>query len=164
MTIKRFIALTLTLAFYLFFSSGSTAISGGDQIGSALESAKLSIAGYEGMLKKMDVPGAIEAIRALRIGHPPFLKHIEKIQDCGIHSGVGGVLEKGKNQVKVFKLKFESDDQAISSINLKGSKLGQGSIPSRSKTPKTAGIVTSGSFLTGPPGPGSGGKKMSLPL
>lgn len=124
MTIKRFIALILTFAFYLFFSSGSTAISGDDQISSALESAKLSIAGYEGMLEKMDVPDAIEAISALKIGLPPFLKHIEKIQDCGIHSGVGGVLEKGKNQVKIFKLKFESDEQAISKINLKMQKSG----------------------------------------
>jgi len=119
MSSKRFFALSFTVAFYLFLALGSLTIAGGEQGESIPEAAKLSIFGYEGVLYEMDVAAAIREIKELGIGQPPFLKDLDAVEDYGVDSCLSGVLQKDKEQVWVFKLKFGSEDQALSSINLK---------------------------------------------
>ncbi|MBI3990467.1 MAG: hypothetical protein HY347_12730 [candidate division NC10 bacterium] len=80
---------------------------------------RLSINGYEGILQGMDVPAALLAMKELKIGQPPFLKELEAIQAYGIDSSQSGVLQKGAARVHMFRLKFQSEGQAVSSINLK---------------------------------------------
>ncbi len=126
MSTKRFIFLVITLCFYSFLSLGSLTIAEGEQ------GEKLSIFGFQGMLKQMEVPSGISKIKKLKIGEPLFLKELGAVEDYGINSCSGGILKRGKDKVWVFKLKFDSEDQAISSINL---KTGEG--PRRTRGPLT---------------------------
>jgi branched-chain amino acid transport system substrate-binding protein len=101
----------------LFFSFGSLTMAWGEQ------DEKMSIAGFEGMLKQMEVSTAISEIKKLEIGQPLFLKDREAIEAYGIDSCSAGVLERGNDKVSVFKLKFQSEEKTISSINLERKKL-----------------------------------------
>lgn len=117
MSTKRFVALALTVTLCLFFSLGSITIAGGGQ------EERLSTFGFEGVLHQMDVPSAIREIKRLKIGRPPFLKDLDAVEAYGIDSSLSGVLQRGKDRVWVFKLKFESEEQALSNINQKMGEL-----------------------------------------
>lgn len=114
---RPWLALALTFAMGSVFPLGSVAIAGGNQTESMAET-RLSINGYEGILREMDVPAALLAMKELKIGQPLFLKELETIEAYGIASCQGG-LQRGTDRVHVFRLKFQSEGQAISSINLK---------------------------------------------
>jgi len=88
-----------------------------------LKGGEVSLYGFEGSLRKIPVPDALQAIKDAKFGNPPFLRVLDAGPDCGIHSSVGGVLKRGNDQVQVFKLQFESEDLAIASINLKKTRL-----------------------------------------
>lgn len=144
MATKRFVALALTVALYLFFSLGSITIAGGGQ------EERLSTFGFEGVLHQMDVPSAIREIKKLRIGRPPFLKDLDAVEGYGIDSSLSGVLQRGNDRVWVFKLKFESEDQALSSINLKMGKLPYGTrIPMGAEDPQNWRNSDFGLFFDG---------------
>jgi branched-chain amino acid transport system substrate-binding protein len=113
MSTKRFISFVITFFLYFFLPLGSLTIAGGDQ------SEDLSIFGFQGVLEEIEVPSAISKIKKLKIGQPLFLKEVDAVESYGIDSCSGGVLQRGKDKVWVFKLKFESENQAVSSINLK---------------------------------------------
>jgi hypothetical protein len=85
----------------------------------ALGETKLEINGYVGTLQETEVPAAIQAIKDLRIGDPPILKEQDPPAEYGINSCESGVLQKGEVRVHVFKLHFQSEDQATSAINMK---------------------------------------------
>ena len=115
---RRSVAMALTFAIWHLFLIGSVAKAEGDQRESLAET-RLSINGYEGILREMDVPAALLAMKELKIGQPLFLKELETIEVYGIASCQGGVLQRGTDRVHVFRLKFQSEGQAVSSINLK---------------------------------------------
>ena len=123
MSIKRFISFVITFFLYFFLPLGSLTIAGGEQ------GEKLSIFGFEGMLQEMEVPSAISKIKKLKIGQPLFLKELEAVESYGIDSCLGGVLQRGKDQVRVFKLKFESEEKAVASINLEMGESPHGTRP-----------------------------------
>ncbi len=106
----RMIFVTALLA-ALFFNCGR-----GDTA-RAIEGAELRIFGFEGVLQKADVANALSEIRDLRIGRPPFLRDLGPTDD-GIEKAHSAVLRKGRDEVRLFKLKFESEDRAIASLNL----------------------------------------------
>ncbi len=83
----------------------------------AIEETELRVSGFEGILQRTDVAHALSEIKGLRIGQPPFLRDLGAT-DHGIEMALAAVLRKGRDEVRVFKLKFESEDQAIASLNL----------------------------------------------
>ena len=113
MSTKRSVSLVITFYLCFFLPLGSLTIVGGEQ------TEKLSIFGFEGMLEEIGVPSAISKIKKLKIGEPLFLKDLDAIEAYGINASSGGILKRGNEKVWVFKLEFGSEDQAISSINLK---------------------------------------------
>ena len=110
---KRYTSLVITFSLFLFLCFGSFSAAWGEQV------EKLSISGFEGMLKQIEVSTAISEIKKLKIGQPSFLKDLDTIEAYGIHSCLGGGLQRRNEEVRVFKLEFQSEEQAISSINLK---------------------------------------------
>jgi len=106
------LALILCLAFSRF--SGAT----GDET-EPLTGTRVNISGYEGILRAMEVPAALLAIKELGIGQPPFLKELETVEAYGVDSSRSGVLQKGTERVHVFKLTFRSEGQAVASLNLR---------------------------------------------
>jgi branched-chain amino acid transport system substrate-binding protein len=117
MLAKRITSLVITFSLFLFLSFGSFTMAWGQQ------TEKLSISGFAGTLNQTGGPAAISEIKRLKIGQPLFLKDLDTIEAYGINSCSGGVLQRGEEKVWVFKLKFQSEEQAISSINLKREKL-----------------------------------------
>jgi hypothetical protein len=93
-------------------------MSGAGQRNAAAET-KLEINGYVGVIQELKVPAAIDAIKELKIGDPQFLKEADNPDGYGIASCESGVLKKGEVQVHIFKLHFQSEDQAASAIELK---------------------------------------------
>ncbi len=93
-------------------------VSGASQSNAAAET-KLEINGYVGVIQELKVPAAIDAIKELKIGDPQFLKEADSPDGYGIASCESGVLKKGEAQVQIFKLHFQSEDQAASAIELK---------------------------------------------
>jgi branched-chain amino acid transport system substrate-binding protein len=114
---KKHTFLVITFSLFLFLCFGSLTAAWGEQV------EKLSISGFEGMLKQIEISTAISEIKKLKIGQPPFLKDLDAIEAYGIDSCFGGVLQRQNEEVWVFKLKFQSEEQAISSINLKREKV-----------------------------------------
>jgi branched-chain amino acid transport system substrate-binding protein len=117
MLAKRNTSLVITFSLCLFLSFGSFTMAWGQQ------TEKLSISGFEGTLEQIEVATAISEIKKLKIGQPLFLKDLEAIEAYGIDSCLGGVLQRGNEKVWLFKVKFQSEEQAISSINLKKEKV-----------------------------------------
>jgi hypothetical protein len=93
-------------------------MSGAGQRNAAAET-KLEINGYVGVIQELKVPAAIDAIKELKIGDPQFLKEADSPNGYGIASCESGILKKGEAQVQIFKLHFQSEDQAASAIELK---------------------------------------------
>lgn len=116
--LRLWYALALPLVFCLAFSLSSVAGTGGGEAEFVPE-IKLSINGYEGVLRVMEVPAALLAIKELEIGQPPFLKELETVEAYGLDSSQSGVLQKGAARVHVFKLTFRSEGQAVTSLNLR---------------------------------------------
>lgn len=110
----RGFSLLLALCLSLAFCFASLTMAGGESPPETL----LSINGYEGRLQKVEVPATVQAIRELKIGDPPYLKELDSLDSYGIESCQGGVLQKGSALVHVFRLQFQSEDQAVSVINL----------------------------------------------
>jgi len=110
---KRNTFWVITFSLFIFLCFGSLKAARGEQI------EKLSISGFGGTLKQIEVSAAISEIKKLKIGQPPFLKDLDTIEAYGINSCSGGVLQKRNEEVWVFKLTFQSEEQAISSLNLK---------------------------------------------
>ena len=100
---------TLLAAFFFCCSLGDTA--------RAIEETELRIFGFEGMLQKADVATALTEIKELHIGQPPFLRDLGTT-DHGVDKAHSAVLRKGRDEVRLFRLRFESEDQAIASLNL----------------------------------------------
>jgi hypothetical protein len=107
----------------LIFALGLTLVLGFLMIGTSQRNAaaetKLEINGYAGVIQELKVPAALDAIKELKIGDPQFLKEADSPDGYGIASCESGVLQKGEVQVHIFKLHFQSEDQAASAINLK---------------------------------------------
>jgi len=112
MSSKRQVILVTALHVALFFGCGW-----GDTA-RAIEETELRIFGFEGVLQNTDVTNALSEIKGLRIGQPPFLKDMGPT-DHRIDKAHSAVLRKGRDEVRLFKLKFESEQQAIASLNLK---------------------------------------------
>jgi hypothetical protein len=115
---NRGFSLLLPLSLSLAFCLGSLTAVGGEQSESIPET-QLSINGYEGRLQKIEVPATVQAIRELKIGDPPYLKELDSVDSYGINSCQGGALQRGSTRVHVFRLQFQSEDQALSILNLK---------------------------------------------
>jgi branched-chain amino acid transport system substrate-binding protein len=117
MAAKKNTSLVITLSLCLFLSFGSFTMAWGQQ------TENLSISGFQGTLTPKEVSAALSEITNLKIGQPPFLKDLEAVEAYGIGSCSGGVLQRQNEEVLVFKLTFQSEDKAISSINLKREKV-----------------------------------------
>jgi len=128
MSMRRGFSRLLIFAFGLPLVLGFLTI--GASQSNAAEETQLQINGYEGALKPSEVPAALVAIKELKIGDPPFLKELDTPEGYGIASCESGVLKKGEVQVHIFKLHFQSEDQATSVIQLKCK-------PSKSRAPLT---------------------------
>jgi hypothetical protein len=111
MSTKQQVVLVTALLGALFFCGGW-----GDTA-RAIEETELHIFGFEGVLQKADVAKALTEIKGLRIGQPPFLRDLGPT-DHGIDKAHSALLRKGRDEVRLFKLKFESEDRAIASLNL----------------------------------------------
>jgi hypothetical protein len=120
MSTRRGFSLLLAFAFGLTLAIGCLLM--GADPGEAIGETKLQINGYEGTLNPSEVSAALVAIKELKLGDPPFLKELDAPEGYGIGSCEGGVLQKGSVQVHIFKLHFQSEDQAISAINLKSKR------------------------------------------
>ena len=107
MSLKQQVVLITVLQLALFFGCGDTA-----------GATELRIFGFEGTLQKADVTDALTEIKDLQIGLPPFLKDLGAT-DFGVEQAQSALLRKGRDEVRLFKLKFESEQQAIASLNLK---------------------------------------------
>jgi len=117
MYIRKRLSRLLIFAFGLTLALCSLMIGAGQR--NAAAETKLEINGYVGVIQELKVPAAIDAIKELKIGDPQFLKEADSPDGYGIASCESGVLQKGEAQVQIFKLHFQSDDQAASAINLK---------------------------------------------
>ncbi len=127
MTMRRGFSRLLIFAFGLTLVLGFLMI--GPSQSNAAEETQLQINGYEGALKPSEVPAALVAIKELKIGDPPFLKGLDTPEGYGIASCESGVLQKGSVQVHIFKLHFQSEDQATSVIQLKRNPSKKGRAP-----------------------------------
>ncbi|MDH7500012.1 MAG: hypothetical protein QHH30_06455 [candidate division NC10 bacterium] len=114
MVFSLLLTVTLSLAFWL---DPLPALAGG-QNDSPSENL-LSIDGYEGKLENIEIPATVQAIRELQIGDPAFLQELGSLDSYGISNCQGGVLQKGSAVVHVFKVRFRSEEQAVSVLNLK---------------------------------------------
>ena len=106
MSLKQQTVLITVLHLALFFGCGDT-----------VRATELRIFGFEGTLQKTDVANALIEIKDLRIGLPPFLRDLGPT-DFGIEQAQSALLRKGRDEVRLFKLEFESEQQAIASLNL----------------------------------------------
>ena len=127
MFIRRGFSLLVTFAFGITFVLGLLLIGHGQ--GNAAGETQLEINGYAGVIQESEVPAALDAIKELKIGDPPYLKDLGAPDGYGIASCEAGVLQKGSVQVHVFKLHFQSEDQATSVINLKCNPSKKGRAP-----------------------------------
>jgi branched-chain amino acid transport system substrate-binding protein len=129
MMIKRHLVYVFALLMGLGTALGDMAGAATAPEKAPLKGGEVSYYGFEGNLRKIPVPDVLQAVKDAKFGQPPFLKVLDAGPDCGIRSSVGGVLQRGNDQVQVFKLQFESEDLATASINLKKTRLKtQGSI------------------------------------
>ena len=120
---KRQLVHVLLLVSCLIMALGAVTGAAADPEKAPLKGGEVSLYGFEGNLREIPVPDALQAIKDAKFGYPPFLKVLDAGPDCGFHSSVGGVLRRGNDQVQVFKLQFESEDLASASINLKKTRL-----------------------------------------
>ena len=111
MSVKQRVVLVtaLHMALFLCFGGANTA--------QAIEETEVRVFGFEGVLQKAEVANALTEIKGLRIGQPPFLRDLGPT-DHGIEKALSAILRKGRDEVRVFKLRFASEEQAIASLNL----------------------------------------------
>ena len=118
MMVKRTYVLALAVFVGCFLAVGGWALGAAEGSGPVLKSTKMSIFGFEGTLQKVSADAAVSTVLAMKIGKPPFLKTVEEMAGCSVVAAVSGTLKHGKDAVRVFKLKFGSEEQAVSVINL----------------------------------------------
>lgn len=80
---------------------------------------KISIFGYEGILEPMEAGQALDTIRTLVIGDPPFLREEVDASSASLASCLAGKIQKGEKVVHFFRLRFSSEASALSALNQK---------------------------------------------